>query len=101
MFFQNDIAIDQLWSVESGIFAKIISNFLKKYFSDGQIFVSIVFPSLEKEKHHFLQDLFANLFNDPTMEMFACNFLNKLDNSTHENRRTFNLILVDDSESLK
>lgn len=96
---QSEIAINQAASVESVISEKIITNYLEQYFSDVQI-VSIIFPSPEKANKHFLDDFISNLFYDPTMEMFACNFLNKLDDSLPENR-VFNLILVDHAESLE
>lgn len=63
--------------------------------------MSIIFPLLEKQKYHSLDDFLINLFNEEAMEMFAYNFLSKLDDSLHENRRTFNLILIDDGETLK
>lgn len=99
--FQSSIGISQSLSVESAIVGKIIANYLNKYFSEEQIFVSIIFPSLAKRNQQFLDDLFTTLFNDPTMEMIACNFLNKIDTFIHDNIRGLNLILVDGSKSLE
>lgn len=98
--FRSDIALSQPSNDESVIFGKIISNYLHKYFSNTQFFVSIIFPPSKKETR-FLDHFFSNLFNDPITQMFARNVLNKLDNSHHENSPVFNLILVDDSKSLK
>lgn len=99
--FQNDITTSQPSSGESVILGKIIRNYLKKYYSDAKIFISIIFPSSKKGNQRFFDDFFINFFNDPKMEMLDRNILSKLDNSIHENRLAFNLILVEDSESLQ
>lgn len=92
--------IEQSQSDESVVLGEIITNYLIKYLSEDQIFVSIILPPSEKDPRNFEDDLFANLFDDPTLTQFAHNTLDELDYTIRGHRNAFNIILIDDSKSL-
>lgn len=98
--YQYELAIDQLKPDESVTLGEILTNFFIKYFSDEEIFMSIILPPSQKVDNHFLSDSFVELFDDPLLTKFAYNTLDKLDNSIRDHRRAFNLILTDDWNSL-
>lgn len=97
----NDFEIEQSNTDESVILGEIITNYLIKYFSDEQIYVSIVLAPSNFDQFNFQEDLFVNLFDNPKLTEFASNTLDRLDNTVQDHRNTFNMILVDDSESLR
>lgn len=85
---------------DSFILSEIITNFLLKYFINDPIFISIVIsPSLDNQSS-FQNDFFGTLFDEPALADFPYNILQKLDNSARDYRNAFNLILVDDQETL-
>lgn len=94
----NDFVISRS-SDESIILGDIITNFFIQYFTDDQIFISITTPSSEKFEY-FIDDFFANLFDDPTLTTFAYNTLERLDDSIHSYRRAFHLVMIGNSGSL-
>lgn len=95
--FQSDFDLTKPSSDKNIILRDILTNYLKKYFNDAKMFVSIILPSSEKAEHDFL-DVFLN---DPRMQMFTFNILDKLDGIIHENRHAFNLIFAHDTDSLQ
>lgn len=100
----NKFIIDQPKTDKSVVLGEILTNFLIKYFSDDQIFVSIIFTAaqeLELEQKYFLNDLFQNLFDDPILTQFDHNAVEKLDHSIRGKRNSFNLILINVRESLE
>lgn len=97
---QSDLAVIKPSSNNSVILSEIIANYLKKYFRDAEIFVSIILSTSEKNQH-FLDDFFIHFFNDPRMKMFSFNILDKLDRIIHENRHAFNIIFANDADSLQ
>lgn len=94
--FNTNLELHQSELNDSAMLSEIIANFLTKYFSDANIFVSIITSPLEKWHGHFETDFFASLFDDPALTKFAHNFLNKLDTPVNGYRHAFNLILIAD-----
>lgn len=92
---QNDFIINQSSARETFILSEVITNYLTKYFSNEQIFLSIVIPPSENLQN-FESDFFLKLFDN--LPKFEHNILDKLDTSIHQ-RHAFNLIMVDDCET--
>lgn len=100
MALSRNFRIEQSDTEESVVLGEIITNYLIKYFSEDQIFVSIILTRSEKDQNNFEDDFFANLFDVPAMTEFAHNTLDKLDNTIRDHRNAFNIIIVDGSKSL-
>lgn len=98
-FSSYNFVINQSISDESVILGEIITNYLVKYFSDDRVFVSIIFAPLKTQRNHFKEDFLLNLFDDPALNKFDHDILDRLDTSIHY-RHAFNIILIDDSKSL-
>lgn len=92
-------AIDQTTD-EKFILAKIISNFVKKYFSNDKVYVSVIISPHQKEPNAFGNDFLYSLLDSLTMVGFAYNVFDKLGN-TRNTRDPFYLILIDDYRALK
>lgn len=93
--------IEQLITDESVVLGEIITNYLVKYFSSKQIYVAIVLAPSKYDQFNFQEDLFVNLFDDPQLSEFGSSNLDRLDNTIRKFRNAFNMILIDDSESLR
>lgn len=93
--------IEQSNTDDSVILGEIVTNYLIKYFRDEQIYVSIVLPPSKYDQFNFQEDLFVNLFDSPQLTEFASSTLERLDNTVQDHRNAFNMILIDDSESLR
>lgn len=100
MALPSSFRIEQSESDESVILGEIITNYLIKYCSEDEIFISIIFSPSERDQNNFEDDLFVNLFDDPALTEFAHNALDKLDNTIRDHRNAFNIIFVDSSKSL-
>lgn len=100
MALPSHFRIEQSDTEESVVLGEIITNYLIKYFSEDQIFVSIILLPSKKDRNNFEEDFFANLFDNPALTEFAHSTLNKLDNTIRGHRNAFNIIIVDGSESL-
>lgn len=92
--------INQSTTNGSIILKNILTNYLRKYFSDEKMFVSIIIPSVNKQWNTSEADFFDNLFNDSILTDFSYNVLDTLNGSVCDNKNAFNLILVDDIKSL-
>lgn len=87
---------------ENVILAKIITNYLTKYFRDDPIFVSIVLEPSNEARKYSIGDLFISLFAcSTTFTEFTYNILSELSNISRGRKHAFNLILIDESKSLK
>lgn len=86
---------------ESVVLRKILINYIVKYFSEDQIYISIVVGTSTKERIYFHDDFFYNLFHDPKMENFTYNVLDGLDDTVRDKRSAFCLILTADTKSLE
>lgn len=97
---KNNFEIKHSISNDSVILGEIIANFLINYFSNDQIFVSILLPLTEGHQQYFQEDLFDHLFYHP--ELTECSFciLNKMHNTTGGYENTLNIILVNNSLTL-
>lgn len=96
-----NFVIEQSSTDDSFILSEIITNFLLKYFSNEQIFISIVASPSQESNGLFQSDFFENLFDDPALEEFPYNILQQLDDSVYDYRNAFNIILIDSHETLK
>lgn len=98
----NNFEIKQPTTDESVILGEIITQFLIKYFSEGTTFVSIVLGPSKKCRCqcYFQEDFFNELFDHPLLTEFSHNVLDKIDKSALDKRNAFNLVLVEDCESL-
>lgn len=96
----ENFEIEQSDTDESVILGEVITNYLIKYFSGVQMFVTIILGPSKIDQSNFQEDLFVNLFDDPQLAEFTSSTLDKLDNEVRDHRNAFNLILVDDSISL-
>lgn len=97
----GNFKIEQSFTDESYILSEIMTNYLLKYFYNDRIFISIVFSPSRNNRNLFQSNFLENLFNEPALTEFQRNILNKLDESTDNHRNAFNLISIDDYESLK
>lgn len=97
---QYNFEIETRVGDNSVVLSSIISNFLIKYFGGERIFVSLILSSSRKEQYYFEEDFFNDLFDDPVLKEFAYNVLDKLDETIHTQRNAFNLIIVDDCQTL-
>lgn len=95
-FIQNQTEIEK-----SVVLSEIIFNYLTKYVSDDRFFVSIVCPSFKEQQLHFLHDFFVNLFNASTLSDFAHSVSDELYSTIRGRRRAFNLIMIDEYETLQ
>lgn len=95
-----DIKIQQNEMSEQLILAEIITNYLIKYFSDEQTFVSMILAPSEKDQQYFYEDFFKDLFDHPTLTEFPHNIQYHLDNAVRDHRSAFNIIFIDSSESI-
>lgn len=93
---QNDFIVNQSSTRDTLVLSEIITKYLTKYFSNEQIFLSIVIPPSEKLEDYFESDFFLELFDN--LPKFEHNILDKLDTSIHQ-RHAFNLIMVDDCKT--
>lgn len=92
------VSIDFEISTEQHIFAEIIKNYIKKYFSGEQTSVSMIFaPSERADLFH--KDLLKLLLDHKTFAEYPHNILNYLD-TVVRGSSVFNLIFIDGSESI-
>lgn len=82
------------------ILSEILTNFLIKYFSDKDIFVTIILEPLHEEQQCFQQDLFVDLFDNPALTEFAYSILDQLDSAIRDHRNAFNLIIIENNNGL-
>lgn len=103
LIWEKNFEIGQTVTDDSVILGEVITNYLIRYFSEDSVFVSIVLgPSTKcRGDRHFHQDFFNELFDNPKLTEFSHNVLDKMDASALDRRNAFNLILVEDSNSLK
>lgn len=93
-----DRALNQPVNDESVVLNQIITNFFTKYFSDDQIFVSIIIVPSKRDQN---RDFFYSLFNNQASAEFSYNILDKLHHTTHDNWNSLNLFVIDDSKQLQ
>lgn len=96
----NGISIERPKTSNAIILSEIITNYVVKYFSKEKYSVTLVLKSLKNDEFHFEEEFFDHLFNQLDQAEFSHNIIDKLDNTTYDNRNALNLILVDDCDSL-
>lgn len=87
-------------SHETNVITEILSNYLERYFGQRQAFISFALSSVKIERKFVQENLVSELVTNPKLANFSYNILNKVDQSQGENKRVFNLIFVDGSDSL-
>lgn len=98
--FDLSTELNSLVKDRTTILTEIIGNYLYKYFNNEHEFFSITSLSSSCDQKYFQQDLIQQLIISPKSGNFTYNFLNEIDSAQHENKNTFNLIFVDDRNSL-
>lgn len=88
---------------ETVVLSEIISNYLFTFFHNEKMSVSIVMSSSSSNIHqsYLHEDLVENLMLDLNASNFSFNVLSNIDQSRLGNKNVFNLIVVDDINSLK
>lgn len=97
----TDFTGNQPMNDESVFLRKIIINYLEKYFSDGQIYISVIVSPNKNQQNHFRHNFLDDFVDDLVLTGFTYNILDKLDHSIRDNWNSFNLIVVDDSTALE
>lgn len=87
-------------SNKSVILSEIIAKYLTNYFSNEEIFVSIILSASKNDQIDFQKDFVIHLFENQLIKQFTHNILNRMDFEVRDHRNTINLILIDDSKSL-
>lgn len=85
---------------ETIIPTEIIGNYLHKFLSYNEVYLSIALSSVNIDQHLLQQNFVSKLMMDSKLVNFSFNILNTLDQSRRGNTDVFNLILIDGSESL-
>lgn len=78
---------------------RILFNFIEEYVPSGTIFLSFI-VSKEAETP-FQKELFATMYSDPMLSKYSYRTMSALIRSTPQRRKSFNMIIVKDSETLK
>lgn len=97
--FQKDLVVNQSSADISVVLCKIITNFLAKYISDKQIFVSIIIPPSKNQHNHLKENVCSHLFYNAGLPAFDYNIVDRLVDNLYT-RHSFNLILTDDYASI-
>lgn len=87
-------------SHETNVITEILGNYLERYFGQRQAFLSFALSSVKIERKLIQENLVSELVTSPKLVNFSYNILNKVDQSQGENKRVFNLIFVDGTDSL-
>lgn len=83
----------------SKITEEILVNFLVQYIISNR--ASISFILTEKNATSIQRDLLDDVLDYPSLASTAYHVLNKLHNGTHKRKKTFNVILVENSATLE
>lgn len=99
IFLQAGIQNEQSSIESSKIVEKILINFLVEYIINDKTFISFVIR--KRQETPFQRDLLDVIFNDLAFTATTYYFLNKLNDGTGHRKMTFNVILVESSETLE
>lgn len=92
--------VEQSSADDSVVLGVILTNFLIKYFRDDSIFVSIVLGPSKPNQTYLTEDFFDELFDDAALTEFAYNVCYNLNNTISDRHYSFNIIFVNDFQSL-
>lgn len=97
---ETDFIANHSISIERDfVLSKIISNFLNNFFRNQDIYLSIIIPSV---KQNYLQmDFLTNFLSTQELSTHGFSIQNKICNLIYKRGRAFNLILINDCESLR
>lgn len=96
----NSFPTEQSKANNTIILGEIITNYINNYFSEDEMFVSMISKTSRNNQSHVDEEFFNELFSVLDQAEFAHNLLDQLNNVTFDNRNAFNLIVVDDSSVL-
>lgn len=85
---------------EINISIEIVKNYIHKYISNGQVFLSITSCATNDEQKYLQQTLINKLVRHSKMEKVSYNLLSKIHQFRRKNTNIFNLILIDGIDSL-
>ena len=88
-------------SSDTVVLSQIISNYIRQYFSNESIFISLVYASSNRDLLRFHEQLTTNLFHNPNLTHFSYYIGIELISHRIIRRRAFNIILIDDTNLLK
>lgn len=96
----NSFPIERSTSNNTIILGEIITNYIDNYFSEDVMFVSMISKTSKNNQSRVDEEFFNDLFSVLDQAEFAHNILDQLDNITYDNRKAFNLVVVNDSSVL-
>lgn len=88
-------------SSDTVVLGQIIANYIRRYFSNESIFISLVHASSNKNRLRFHEELVTNLFFNPNITHFSYYIGIELISHRIVRRRAFNIILIDNINLLK
>ena len=81
------------------VLSQIIPNYIRRYFSKENYFISLVHASSKKNLLRFHEELTTNLFHNPILTDFSYHTGSELFNQRRL-LHAFNIILIDNANSL-
>lgn len=99
LFSRETVLNKQSLAENSQIVRKILINFLAEHIFDDRTFISFVVT--KSRNSTFQRDLIEAVISEPAFRATTYYVLHKLSNGTRHRRKTFNVILVEDSETLE
>lgn len=90
---------EQSLTENSQIVEKILVNFLVEHIFNDKIFISFVIT--KKQETPFQRDLIDAVITESAFTATTYYILNKLNDGSRHRKRTFNVILIEDSETLE
>lgn len=82
------------------VLGQIISNYVNKFLDNELIFISFVHDS-KRDLLHFHEEVVTNLFQNSNLTDFSFNIGNTLISRRDIRRKAFNIILIDNTNSLR
>lgn len=100
LFLHGSVSMEQSLSESSTIIVeKIFINFLTEYIFNENTFISFVIS--QKQETPFQRDLLDAVFSDPALTATTNYVLTKLSDGMHHRKKTFNVILIRNSDALE
>lgn len=93
--------IDEMDSNKAMVPVEIISSYLHEYLNPQKVYLSISYSSSNDEHKYFQEEFIAHLVKQWKVRNFSSNILYKIYQLRRGNRNIFNVILIDESASLK
>lgn len=97
----SNFHIENAENNETFIPLEIVSNYLQKYLSRKDTFLSITLSSSSAEQKDLHQDMISYLFQSTPIQGFTHNILDSVYQLRRKNRNFLNLLFIDDCFSLR